>query len=96
MSYAIITVTTKPADTTWFNLTYPAAAKRINQWVQTQPGYITGSSQRVAPNVSRSIAIFEAKAQADAFLAATADNADWQAREAYKAARNQVSEITSA
>jgi len=96
MSYAIITVTTKPSDTTWFNLTYPGAAKRIAEWVQAQPGFVTASSQRIAPNTSKSIAIFETEAQANAFLAAAASNEDWQSREAYKAARGQVSTVTSA
>jgi hypothetical protein len=96
MSYAIITVTTKPADTSWFNLTFPIAARRIGQWIQTQPGFVAASAQRIAPNTSRSIAIFETQAQANAFLAATADNEDWQAREAFKAARGQTSEVTFA
>lgn len=96
MSYAIITETTKPSDTTWFNLTYPAAAKRIGEWAKTQPGFVTASTQRVAPNKSKSIAIFETQAQAEAFLAAAPNNADWQAREAFKAARGQVSEVTFA
>lgn len=96
MSYAIITVTTKPSDTTWFNLTYPGAAKRIAEWVKTLPGFVTASSQRIAPNTSKAIVIFETQAQAEAFLAATADNADWQSREAYKAARGQVSTVTNA
>lgn len=96
MSYAIITVTTKPADTAWFSSTYPAAAKRIGEWVATQPGFVTASSQRIAPNTAKSIAIFETQAQAEALLAAVVSNADWQAREAFKAARSQVSQITFA
>lgn len=96
MSYAIITETTKPADTKWFNRVYPGAAKRLAEWLATQPGFVSASSQRIAPNKSRSIVIFETQEHAEAFQAAAAANAEWQAREAFKSARNQVSAATIA
>ena len=94
MSSAMITITTKPADTVWFNVAEPEVAKRAGEWARSQPGYITSSSQRVAPNTIQNIIIFDSQENLDAFIAALALNPDNQAREAYKAAHGQVSTVT--
>lgn len=94
MSYAMITVTTKPADTVWFNVANPEAAKRQANWTKSQPGFVTSSTQRVAPNTIQNVVIFDSQENLDAFIAALAGNADNQAREAYKAEHGQVSTVT--
>lgn len=94
MSYAMITVTTKPADTVWFNVADPAAAARINTLVRALPGFITASTQRVAPNTVQNIVIFDTKENCDAMVALMQSNADFQAKEAYKASHGQVSTVS--
>lgn len=94
MSSAMITVTTKPADTVWFSIAEPVVAKRSGDWAKTQPGYITSSTQRIAPNTIQNIIIFDTQANLDAFMMALAANADNQAREAYKSTHGQVSTVT--
>lgn len=89
----MIAVTTKPADKTWFNVVNPEAARRIAAWVKTQPGFITSSSQRIAPNTIQTIVLFDTQANLEAFTAALASNADNQAREAYKTATGQVTTV---
>jgi len=93
MSSAMITVTTKPADTTWFNVAHPDVAKSYADWARAQPGYITGSTQRIAPNTIQNIVIFDTQENLEAFIAAMAQNPDHQAREAYKAEKGQVSTV---
>ena len=93
MSSALITVTTKPADTTWFNAANPEAAKRYANWAKSQPGFVTSSTQRVAPNTIQNIVIFDTQENLEAFVAAMAQNADHQAREAYKNLHGQVSTV---
>lgn len=94
MSYAMITITTKPADTVWFNIAQPAVSRRAGEWSRTQPGYITSSVQRIAPNTLQNIIIFDTQANLDAFAAGLASNPDHLAREAYKATHGQVSTVT--
>ena len=94
MSSAMITVTTKPADTVWFNVANPEVAKRYGDWARSQPGYVTSSTQRVAPNTIQNIIIFDTQENLDAFMAAMAANPDHQEREAYKASHGQVSTTT--
>lgn len=93
MSSALITVTTKPADTTWFNVANPDAAKRYSDWARSQPGYITASTQRIAPNTIQNIVIFDTQENLEAFVAAMAQHPDHQAREAYKNLHGQVSTV---
>lgn len=94
MSSAMIVVTTKPADTAWFAAAHPDAVKRLADWAKAQPGFITSSIQRIAPNTMQNIAIFDTRANLDAFVAALAAHPDNQAREEYKAANGQVSTVT--
>lgn len=94
MSSALITVTTKPADTAWFNIADRVTSRRYGEWAKSQPGYVTSSTQRVAPNTVQNIIIFDTQANLDAFMTAMAANADHQTREAYKAAHGQVSTTT--
>lgn len=94
MSSAMITVTTKPADTTWFSIAEPEAARRAAQWTLSQPGYVTGSTQRIAPHTIQNIVIFDTEDHLNAFMAAQSVNEDHRAREAYKAAHGQVSTVT--
>ena len=93
MSSALITVTTKPADTVWFNVAEPAVAKRYGDWARSQAGYVTSSTQRVAPNTVQNIIIFDSKENLDAFMAAMATHPDHLTRDAYKAAHGQVSTV---
>lgn len=94
MSSAMITVTTKPADTVWFSIAEPTVAKRSAEWARIQPGFVTSSTQRIAPNTIQNIVIFDTQANLDAFVAALAANPDNQAREAYKTTHGQVSTTT--
>ena len=91
MSYALITVTIKPADTVWFGISEPDTAKRITDWTKIQPGFVTGSVQRIAPNTSQNIVIFDTQEHLTAYVTALATNADELAKQAYKAAHNQTS-----
>lgn len=90
----MITVTTKPADTVWFNVAEPETARRAGEWAKSQPGYVTSSTQRIAPNTIQNIIIFDTQEHLEAFMAALASNPDNQTREAYKAAHGQVSTVT--
>lgn len=91
MSYALITVTIKPSDSVWFGKAQPDTSKRMAEWTKTQPGYVSASAQRIAPNTFQNIVIFDTKEHLAAFVAAQATNADCQARDAYKAANGQSS-----
>lgn len=94
MSYAMITITTKPADTVWFNIANPGAAARLNTLVRAMPGFITASTQRVAPNTMQNIVIFDTKEHLDALVALMATDADFVAKEAYKTAHGQSSTVS--
>lgn len=91
MSSALITVTTKPADTSWFTVAVRDTARRVGQWAKSQPGYVASSTQRVAPNTVQTIIMFDTRANLDLFMIALDANPDHQAREAYKTAHGQVS-----
>lgn len=91
MSYALITVTIKPSDSVWFGKAQPDTAKRMAEWTKTQPGYVSGSAQRIAPNTFQNIVIFDTKENLAAFVAGQATNPDFQARDAYKAANGLTS-----
>lgn len=94
MSSAMITVTTKPADTTWFNVAQPQIARRYGEWARSQTGFVTSSTQRIAPNTIQNIIIFDTQENLDAFVIAMAANPDYQTREAYKAEHGQISTTT--
>lgn len=94
MSVALITVTTKPADTSWFNVAQPDLAKSYATWVRRQPGFIAMSTQRITQNISQNVVIFDTKENLDAFVATRAENPDYKAREEYKTRHNQTTVVT--
>lgn len=82
-SAVLIITTTKPADTQWFSAANPDAARRARAWTRTQPGYVTSSVQRIAPNVAQNILVFDSLENLNAFRAVAINNADHIARNAY-------------
>jgi hypothetical protein len=91
MAFSVNHITTKTANVQWFNDVDPTTVYAINEWLPTNPGFIS-----VIKVVSNSTTLvkkftFDTEANYNAYILAKNNNADVIARRAY----NNLNGITT-
>lgn len=90
MSYIVLFTTTKEASTPWFHDIDPDTVNAINQFIKTQPGFV--SVRKTTDSDTRIVKVytFDTKENYDAFIAAFDTNTSQMARQAYNDANNII------
>jgi hypothetical protein len=96
MTYVVQTVAKKQAGAEWWAKSNPEAAKRLGAFVKGLGLVQRRVKKKLDANTVASRAFFADEAAYNQYLAAVANNADFQAREAWSRNAGQTAEVKTA
>ena len=86
----LISITTRPENTLWFNQVEPEKIKQLTSWVKEYPGLLSVSGKQINITTWQNIYMFESKERCDQFLADREQHPIQIERTAYLARTNQT------
>jgi hypothetical protein len=86
----LISVTTRPENTLWFNQVEPEKIKQLTSWTKEYPGLLSVSGKQLDIVTWQNVYEFESKERCDQFLSDRANHPIQIERTAYMANYNQV------
>lgn len=88
----LISITTRPENTLWYNQAQPEKIKQLASWVKAYPGLLSVSGKQINITTWQNIYMFESKERCDQFLSDRSQHPVQIERTAYQATTNQTVE----
>ena len=86
----LISITTRPENTLWFNQAEPEKVKELKEWIQNYPGLLSVSGKQLDSTTWENVYEFESKSRCDQFLSDRANHPIQIERTEYMANYNQT------
>jgi hypothetical protein len=86
----LISVTTRPENTLWFNQAEPEKNQQLKTWIRSYPGMLSVLGKQLNITTWQIVYEFESKERCDQFIADRDQHPVHIERTAYLAANNQI------